>query len=83
MRFIQNIDIFPQIGKSVLLVEDERTGRVRVVGVGSFANAEHTYPVAYTLMQPHRFWVEVTLKRFLDNTASRITFEDSEGNDGV
>ncbi|KAK8744471.1 hypothetical protein OTU49_000822, partial [Cherax quadricarinatus] len=39
---------FETVGKSVLLVEEEQTGRVRVVGVGGFANARSTVPVAYT-----------------------------------
>ncbi|XP_063840357.1 uncharacterized protein LOC135089068 isoform X2 [Scylla paramamosain] len=69
---------FVETGKAVLLVEDGRTGRVRVMGVGAFANTAHTYPVVFTLVQPHRFWVEVTLKRFLDNTASRVTLEEPE-----
>lgn len=67
----------------MLLAEDGKTGRVRVMGVGAFANIEHTYPVAYSLVQPHRFWVEVTLKRFLDNTASYVILEEPEGNDSV
>uniref|UniRef100_A0A0P4W6E4 Peptidase S1 domain-containing protein n=1 Tax=Scylla olivacea TaxID=85551 RepID=A0A0P4W6E4_SCYOL len=69
---------FVETGKAVLLVEDGRTGRVRVMGVGAFANTAHTYPVVFTLVQPHRFWVEVTLKRFLDNTASRVTLVEPE-----
>lgn len=62
---------FETVGKSVLLMEDDRTGRVRVVGVGGFANARSTVPVAYTLVQPYRFWVELVLKKFLNNMAAR------------
>ncbi|XP_071530618.1 uncharacterized protein [Panulirus ornatus] len=64
---------FETVGKSVVLVEDGTTGRAKVVGVGGFANARSTIPVAYTLVQPHRFWVELVLKKFMDSTTGRTT----------
>ncbi|XP_050737934.1 uncharacterized protein LOC127009176 isoform X1 [Eriocheir sinensis] len=62
---------FEQVGKSVILRVNEDTGRVRVVGLGGVANAAKTNPIAYTLVQPHRFWVELVLKKFRDNTTPR------------
>lgn len=55
------------MGKSVIVRVDENTGRVRIVGLGGVANAAKTNPIAYTLIQPHRFWVELVLKKFRDN----------------
>lgn len=52
----------------MVVQEDETTKRVRLLGVGGFANARNTYPVAYTRVQPHRFWIELLLKKFLEST---------------
>lgn len=60
-----------QTGKSVVLQVDETTNRVKVIGVGGVANAAKTIPIAYTHTQPHRFWVELVLKKFRDNTTRR------------
>ncbi|KAK3888026.1 hypothetical protein Pcinc_007887 [Petrolisthes cinctipes] len=62
---------FELVGKSVVLQVDEATNRVQVIGVGGVANAAKSNPIAYTHVQPHRFWVEVVLKKFRDNTAGR------------
>lgn len=62
---------FDLVGKSVILRVDEDTGRVRVVGLGGIANASKTNPIAYTLVQPHRFWIELVLKKFQDNTTPK------------
>ncbi|KAK4324499.1 hypothetical protein Pmani_004846 [Petrolisthes manimaculis] len=62
---------FELVGKSVVLQVDEATNRVKVIGVGGVANAAKSNPIAYTHVQPHRFWVEVVLKKFIDNTAGR------------
>ena len=59
------------MGKSVILKVDENTGRTRVVGLGGVANAAKTNPIAYTLVQPHRFWVELVLRKFRDNTTRK------------
>ncbi|XP_063861583.1 uncharacterized protein LOC135101485 isoform X1 [Scylla paramamosain] len=59
---------FDLVGKSIILRVDEDTGRVRMVGLGGVANAAKTNPIAYTLVQPHRFWIELVLKKFQDNT---------------
>lgn len=60
---------FEEVGKSVVVKEDPVTGRVQLLGVGGVANARKTNPIAYTLVQPHRFWIELVLKKFRDNTA--------------
>ncbi|XP_042237839.1 clotting factor B-like [Homarus americanus] len=73
---------FETVGKSVVLVEDEKSGRVRVVGVGGFANARSTIPVAYTLVQPYRFWVELVLKKFLNNMAPPKDVEAGRSDNG-
>ncbi|XP_068208243.1 uncharacterized protein [Palaemon carinicauda] len=58
---------FEEVGKSVVVREDPITGRVQLIGVGPVANARKTNPIAYTLIQPHRFWIELVLKKFKDN----------------
>ncbi|KAG7155001.1 Serine protease hepsin-like [Homarus americanus] len=65
--------IFESVGKSILLQEDSTTNRVKLVGVGGIANALRSNPIAYTLVQKHRFWVELVLKKFMDNTSERRT----------
>ncbi|ROT80438.1 hypothetical protein C7M84_000833 [Penaeus vannamei] len=35
------------------------------------ANARLPIPIAYTQVQPHRFWIELVLKKFRDNTSRR------------
>ncbi|XP_037776505.1 inactive serine protease 45-like [Penaeus monodon] len=62
---------YDQIGKSVVLRESVTTGRVQLVGVSGVANARLPIPIAYTQVQPHRFWIELVLKKFKDNTSSR------------
>ncbi|XP_064078324.1 uncharacterized protein LOC135195782 [Macrobrachium nipponense] len=58
---------FEEVGKSIVVREDPKTGRVQLLGVGPIANAKKTNPIAYTLVQPHRFWIELVLKKFKDN----------------
>ncbi|XP_045133770.1 uncharacterized protein LOC123517579 [Portunus trituberculatus] len=72
---------FDLVGKSVILKVDENTGRVRVVGLGGVANASKTNPIAYTLVQPHRFWIELILKKFRDNTTPKRPTSPSPDSD--
>ncbi|XP_066967286.1 uncharacterized protein [Macrobrachium rosenbergii] len=58
---------FEEVGKSIVVRQDPKTGRVQLLGVGPIANARKTNPIAYTLVQPHRFWIELVLKKFKDN----------------
>ncbi|XP_063603891.1 clotting factor G beta subunit-like [Penaeus indicus] len=63
--------LYDEIGKSVVLRENETTGRVQLVGVSGVANARLPIPIAYTQVQPHRLWIELVLKKFRDNTSRR------------
>ncbi|KAK7071557.1 hypothetical protein SK128_021562 [Halocaridina rubra] len=58
---------FEEVGKSVLVRHDNTTNRVELLGIGPVANARKTNPIAYSLAQPHRFWIELVLKKFYDN----------------
>lgn len=61
---------FELVGKSVVIREDPVTRRVKAIGIGAVANARKTNPIAYTLIQSHRFWVELIIKKFRDNTST-------------
>lgn len=63
--------LYEEVGKSVVLRESATTGRVQLVGVAGVANARLPIPIAYTQVQPHRFWIELVLKKFRDNTSRR------------
>ncbi|XP_042873435.1 serine protease svh-1-like [Penaeus japonicus] len=62
---------YDEIGKSVVLRQNKTTGRVQLIGVSGIANARLPIPIAYTAVQPHRFWIELVLKKYKDNIASR------------
>ncbi|ROT79978.1 hypothetical protein C7M84_001317 [Penaeus vannamei] len=47
---------------SVTVDQDPSTGRVEVTGVGPVTDPSSNYPMAFTLIQTHTFWLELMVK---------------------
>lgn len=53
---------FSQAELSVTVDQDPSTGRVEVTGVGPVTDPSSNYPMAFTLIQTHTFWLELMVK---------------------
>lgn len=54
--------VFFQAELSVTVDQDPSTGRVEVTGVGPVTDPSSNYPMAFTLIQTHTFWLELMVK---------------------
>lgn len=53
---------FKEAELSVTVDQDPSTGRVEVTGVGPVTDPSSNYPMAFTLIQTHTFWLELMVK---------------------